>query len=83
VTSLVPNSVRAALELDRRQVHDPDVHLLLPKNDVVEPEFSIVIPALNEQLTIADFVSWCHEGMRKADVVGEIVIVDSGTDQTT
>jgi glycosyltransferase involved in cell wall biosynthesis len=83
VTSLVPNSVRAALELDRRQVHDPDVHLLLPKNDVAEPEFSIVIPALNEQLTIADFVSWCHEGMRKADVVGEIVIVDSGNDQTT
>jgi glycosyltransferase involved in cell wall biosynthesis len=83
VTSSHPNSVRAALELDRRQSNDPDVHLLLPKEDVAEPELSIVIPALNEQLTITDFVAWCHEGMKKAGVVGEILIVDSGTDKTT
>ena len=42
---------------------DPEVTLLLPQNDVAEPELSIVIPALNEELTMADFVSWCHEGM--------------------
>jgi glycosyltransferase involved in cell wall biosynthesis len=62
---------------------DPDVALLLPVNDVESPELSIVIPALNEQLTIADFISWCHEGLRKAGIRGEILIVDSGTDQTT
>jgi glycosyltransferase involved in cell wall biosynthesis len=62
---------------------DPDVQLLLPANDTAEPEFSIVIPALNEQLTIADFIAWCHEGMKKAGVVGEILIVDSGSDRTT
>ena len=39
-----------------------------PDNDVAEPELSIVIPALNEELTIADFVAWCHEGMKKAGV---------------
>ena len=83
MTSVVPNSVRAALELDRRVVADPEVHLLLPPDDVAEPEFSIVIPALNEQLTIADFVTWCHEGMQKAGVAGEILIVDSGSDRTT
>jgi glycosyltransferase involved in cell wall biosynthesis len=62
---------------------DPDVRLLLPAGDVAEPEFSIVIPALNEELTIADFITWCHEGMKKAGVAGEILIVDSGTDRTT
>ena len=62
---------------------DPDVSLLIPVDDIADPELSIVIPALNEQLTIADFVAWCHEGMRKAGVRGEILIVDSGGDRTT
>jgi glycosyltransferase involved in cell wall biosynthesis len=62
---------------------DPDVKLLLPATDVADPELSIVIPALNEELTIADFVAWCHAGMKAAGVVGEILIVDSGTDRTT
>jgi glycosyltransferase involved in cell wall biosynthesis len=62
---------------------DPDVTLLIPAQDVAEPELSIVIPALNEELTIADFVAWCHEGMKKAGVRGEILIVDSGKDRTT
>jgi glycosyltransferase involved in cell wall biosynthesis len=61
---------------------DPDVRLLVPERDVVSPEFSIVVPALDEKLTIGDFVAWCHEGLRKAGVVGEILIVDSGSDET-
>lgn len=60
---------------------DPEVTLLLPERDVVEPEFSIVIPALNEELTMADFVTWCLEGMAKAGVRGEILIIDSGKDR--
>jgi glycosyltransferase involved in cell wall biosynthesis len=62
---------------------DPEVSLALPSADVADPELSIVIPALNEQLTITDFIAWCHEGMHKAGVRGEVLIVDSGTDQTT
>jgi glycosyltransferase involved in cell wall biosynthesis len=61
---------------------DPEVTLHLPEGDVADPELSIVIPALNEELTIADFVAWCHEGMKKAGVRGEILIVDSGKDRT-
>jgi len=61
---------------------DPELELLIPEGDVENPEFSIVIPALNEQLTMADFISWCKEGMRKAGVVGEILIVDSSKDRT-
>ena len=29
-----------------------DVRLLVPQEDVAEPELSIVIPALNEELTV-------------------------------
>jgi glycosyltransferase involved in cell wall biosynthesis len=61
---------------------DADVQLLVPDQDVSEPELSIVIPALNERLTIADFVAWCHEGLREAGVRGEILIVDSSDDGT-
>jgi glycosyltransferase involved in cell wall biosynthesis len=83
VTLSLPNSVRAALELDRQVPNDPEVQLLVPSEDVADPEYTILIPALNEQLTIADFVSWCHEGLEKTGVKGEILIVDSGKDRTT
>lgn len=61
---------------------DPEVVLSLPADDVENPEVSIVIPALNEQLTIGDFIDWCKEGLKKAGAVGEILIIDSSTDRT-
>lgn len=61
---------------------DPDLKMLLPEHDEPEPEVSIVIPALNEELTIADFVAWCHEGLAKAGIKGEVLIVDSSSDAT-
>lgn len=60
-----------------------DVELLLPKDDVGDPELTILIPAMNEELTVGDFVAWCREGIQKAGVVGEILIVDSSTDRTS
>jgi glycosyltransferase involved in cell wall biosynthesis len=59
-----------------------DVRLLVPANDISDPELSIVIPALNEALTIGLFVDWCHEGLRLANVRGEILIIDSSNDAT-
>jgi glycosyltransferase involved in cell wall biosynthesis len=59
-----------------------DVRLMVPSDDVADPELSIVIPALDEELTIGEFVEWCREGLRKAGVVGEILIVDSSSDRT-
>jgi glycosyltransferase involved in cell wall biosynthesis len=56
--------------------------LLLPEQDVEHPLLSIVVPALNEQLTIGDFVDWCNEGLKKAGIAGEVLIVDSSTDRT-
>ena len=61
---------------------DPDVTLLVPDADVADPLVSIVVPALNEELTIGEFLHWCHEGLREAGVVGEIIIIDSSTDRT-
>jgi glycosyltransferase involved in cell wall biosynthesis len=61
---------------------DPAVHLRIPEEDVSNPEVSIVIPALNEESVIAEFVEWCKEGLAKAGVAGEILIIDSSTDAT-
>ena len=55
---------------------------MLPADDVESPEVTILIPAVDEELTIADFVAWCHEGLREAGAVGEVLIVDSSSDRT-
>ena|SRR5215469_995017 len=59
-----------------------DLELLVPQRDVSSPEVSIVVPAMNERITIGDFVRWCRHGLRDAGVEGEILIVDSSTDDT-
>jgi glycosyltransferase involved in cell wall biosynthesis len=56
--------------------------LSVPTNDVVDPEVSVVVPALDESLTIESFVMWCHEGFIRAGVRGEVLIVDSSMDDT-
>jgi len=56
---------------------------LVPNNTPLGPvELSIVVPALNEAITVGEFVDWCHEGLKKAGVSGQILIVDSSTDET-
>jgi glycosyltransferase involved in cell wall biosynthesis len=59
-----------------------DTRLSVPREDVSNPEVSIVIPALDEQHTITEFVHWCREGLAEAGVRGEVVIVDSSRDGT-
>jgi len=76
VSSAVMMSPVAAREND-------GVELLVPVHDVPDPELSIVIPALNEELTIGRFVEWCQEGLQSASVRGEILIIDSSSDRTT
>jgi hypothetical protein len=53
--------------------------------DGLEPgpvEISIVVPSLNEEITVGEFVDWCKEGLERAGVSGQILIVDSSTDRT-
>jgi glycosyltransferase involved in cell wall biosynthesis len=59
-----------------------DVRLLVPAADVDDPELSIVIPALDEEVTVGDFVDWCKEGLERAGIAGEVLIVDSSRDRT-
>jgi glycosyltransferase involved in cell wall biosynthesis len=59
------------------------IRLLMPGNDVPDPELSVVIPALNEETTIGDFVDWCMEGLAGAGISGEVLIVDSSSDRTS
>jgi glycosyltransferase involved in cell wall biosynthesis len=62
---------------------DRETRLLVPDDDVEAPELSIVIPALDEAVTITKFVRWCKEGLERAGVAGEVLIVDSSTDETS
>ena len=61
-----------------------DVELLLPEGDDPEREvqLSIVVPALDEELAVTQFVEWCKQGLEDAGVSGEILIVDSSSDRT-
>ncbi len=63
-------------------IQQPEPQLLIPEEDVSDPELSIVIPALDEELTISEFVAWCRAGLGDAGVQGEILIVDSSNDAT-
>jgi glycosyltransferase involved in cell wall biosynthesis len=58
--------------------------LVVPENEIYiqNPQVSIVVPALNEEITIGEFVQWCWHGLREAGVCGEIIIIDSSEDNT-
>jgi glycosyltransferase involved in cell wall biosynthesis len=45
-------------------------------------DVTILIPTKNEEITISDFIDWCELGFKLANVKGEIVLMDSSTDQT-
>lgn len=45
-------------------------------------EVSILVPCMNEELTVGEFVDWCHEGLAAAGVNGEVLIVDSSSDRS-
>ena len=47
-----------------------DVHLLLPASDVSDPEVTILIPALNEEITVGRFVEWCRQGIDACGACG-------------
>ncbi|MBV8802473.1 MAG: glycosyltransferase family 2 protein [Gammaproteobacteria bacterium] len=56
---------------------------LYPKEPVcLNPFVTILIPALNEEVTIGEFVKWCYQGLKEAGVEGQVLIVDSSSDRT-
>jgi hypothetical protein len=57
-------------------------HLLPPGCNPGPVDLSLVVPALNEAITVGEFVQWCRQGLQAAGVTGQILIVDSSTDAT-
>jgi glycosyltransferase involved in cell wall biosynthesis len=56
---------------------------LVPDNAPLDGvDLSIVVPALNEEITVGEFIDWCKEGLQRAGLKGQILIVDSSTDAT-
>ena len=41
------------------------------------PELTILVPTLNEEITVETFLDWCHEGIERSGVSAEIILVDS------
>ncbi|MGI8890869.1 MAG: glycosyltransferase family 2 protein [Chthoniobacterales bacterium] len=58
------------------------IHLTPDGHDVGGEELSVVVPAMNEELTVGEFVDWCKQGLADAGVRGQILIVDSSSDNT-
>ena len=45
-------------------------------------DVTVLIPTKNEEITISSFLDWCDLGFKNANVKGEVVLMDSSTDQT-
>ena len=61
------------------QLLEPSVE---PNGDKDSPFVTLLVPAMNEEVNISEFVSWCKMGLTELDRSGEILIVDSSTDST-
>jgi hypothetical protein len=53
------------------------IGLLVPATDVTDPEGTSLIPALDEEPTIGQFIDWCHEGLRDAGARVEILSTET------
>lgn len=60
----------------KQRVENGEAVHLTPSETLYENvEVSIVVPALNEEITIGEFVDWCKEGLNQAEVKGQILSV--------
>ena len=81
---MIPNPLKIVRGKYPAEGSPYEIELFIPDNDksVANPEITIVVPALNERITIGEFVEWCWEGLKKGDIKGEVIIVDSSSDET-
>src|SRR6478609_9001 len=64
------------------ELADSIEHLAPPDVTPEAADVTIVVPSLNEEITAGEFVDWCKEGLARAGVRGQILIVDSSADKT-
>jgi glycosyltransferase involved in cell wall biosynthesis len=48
----------------------------------VHPDISIILPAMNEELTIGKCIERIHEGLARCSLTAEIIVSDSSSDRT-
>src|SRR3954464_8219816 len=70
------------MSLSSKPAPDTGVTLLTPAIDVADPVITILVPTLNEERTVGQFMDWCIEGVAKSGLAVEILIADSSTDKT-
>lgn len=56
--------------------------VLLPRESVVEPDVSLVIPTLNEEEGIGECIEKARRALAELNLYGEVVVSDSSTDAT-
>jgi glycosyltransferase involved in cell wall biosynthesis len=67
---------------DQPPLSPDDVVLLTPERDCPAPLVTILVPTLNEERTVGQFMDWCLEGCARSGIPVEILIADSSTDRT-
>ncbi len=71
------------VELAKTAKQEQQIQSVGPQKSIAKTTLvSIVVPCLNEELVIGEFVDWCFEGLRKAGVEGEVLIIDSSSDKS-
>jgi len=74
----MPNDVQTTGTAARSVIE----HFVSGNASLSNVELSIVVPALNEEITVGELIEWCKEGLENAGVVGQVLIIDSSTDDT-
>jgi glycosyltransferase involved in cell wall biosynthesis len=66
-----------------RVPYDNEIVLRVPAGETAsEPLLSVVIPAMDEEAVVGEFLDWCRVGINKARIAAEIIIIDSSSDRT-
>ncbi len=45
-------------------------------------DVSVLVPTMNEEICAEQFINWCYEGFKRQNLTGEIIFLDSSTDNT-
>jgi len=57
-------------------------HIVIDNLYKKEVDLTILVPTLNEEITIKEFIDWCKQGIIKTGLSAQILIIDSSTDRT-
>ena len=69
--------------MNKANLIDIPVEYIQPIGTNYKPvELSIAVPALNEEITIQEFITWFKLVINKLGIEAQILIIDGSSDQT-